>query len=189
MTPREAELLLRESKKRRKKSRGPAGLGFTIPEKQAVRIMTHHRRTQAQIADMVGLGLRAYHKALESDEQLAAMQQLGRDDRLLEHAEKLEKIAKKDTHRGQMRALELLLKMDGQIGEARERSSNELHININANVIPQAIDGRKYAAIMKRIQTEPANAIIEHEPQEVPKKLDPIAAVREKQRQERVKRV
>jgi len=138
---------------------------------------------------MVGLSLRAYHNALEKDDKLAAMQQLGRDDRLLEHAERLEKIAKKDTHRGQMRALELLLKMDGQIGEARDRSSNELHININANVIPQAIDGRKYSAIMKRIQSEPANAIIEHDPQEAPEELDPIAAVREKQRQERGKRV
>ena len=149
--------------------------------------MTHHRRTQAQIADMVGLGLRAYHKALESDEQLAAMQQLGRDDRLLEHAEKLEKIAKKDTHRGQMRALELLLKMDGQLGEARTRAAHaDITVNINSHTAPSAVDGRAHAALMRRIQKGNPPVVIEHTDTAArPEIIDPIASEKARQSKER----
>ena len=69
--------------------------------------------------------------------------------------------------------------------QTQRQGATDVIVNINANTIPPAQDGRTYAALMKRIQKGNVPTFIEHDEPERPMIVDPIASVKAKQRQER----
>jgi len=184
MTKLEAERRLLDRKKRCARKRGPMSAAFTLTELAAVSVLSANGRTQETIARASGLTLSTFKRAFESNEALRDAWLIGKAIRREERINDLEKQSKK----GNVRATELLLRYEhGDAGpQTARQGGSSVTVNINANTIPPAQDGRTYAALMKRIQKGNAPILIEHDAeQERPLELDPIAAVKLKQRQER----
>jgi len=93
------------------------------------------------------------------------------------------------SRKGNVRATELLLRYEhGDAGpQTARQGGNAVTVNINANTVPPAQDGRSYAALMKRIAKGNPPTLIEHVTPEQHVILDPIEAVKQKQRQEKQK--
>ena len=183
MTKTEAEKRLQERRKRCARKRGPMSVSFTATELLAVIALASQGRTQETIARDAGLSLSNFKRAFESDEKLRDSWLIGKAIRREQRIDDLEK----QSRRGNTRATELLLRYEhGDAGpQTARQGGNAVTVNINANTIPPAQDGRTYAALMKRIQKGNAPTLIEHDEPERPVIVDPIASVKAKQRQER----
>lgn len=182
MTKNEAEKRLSERRKRCKRKRGPMSISFTISELRAVAVLSAAGRTQETISQAAGLSLSSFRRAFENNEELRDAWLIGKAIRREQRIDDLEKQSKK----GNVRATELLLRYEhGDAGpQTARQGGGAVTVNINANTVPPAQDGRSYAALMKRIQKGNGTALIEHVSPEQPVILDPIEAVKLKQRQE-----
>lgn len=180
MTKNEAEKCLIDRRKRCARKAGPMSVLFTITELRAVTVLSAEGRTQETVAQASGLSLSSFKKAMEREELRDAWL-IGKAIRREQRINDLEKQSLK----GNTRATELLLRYEhGDAGpQTARQGGNAVTVNINANSIPQAQDGRTYAALMKRIQKGNAPTLIEHE-LERPVELDPIQSVKQLQRQE-----
>lgn len=159
MNKTEAEKRLQERRKRTARKRGPAGLSFTASELLAVMALSAQGRTQQTVARSAGLSLSSFKRALEGDEKLRDAWQIGKAIRREQRIADLEKQSLK----GNTRATELLLRYEhGDAGpQTARQGGSAVTVNINANTIPPAQDGRTYAALMKRIQKGNAPTLIE----------------------------
>ncbi len=183
MNKTEAEKNLAGRRNRCARKRGPMSLQFTDVELRAVSVLASHGRTQETIARDSGLSLANFKRAFEGDEKLRDAWLIGKAIRREQRIDDLEKQSKK----GNVRATELLLRYEhGDAGPQTARGGAAVTVNINANTVPPAQDGRSYAALMKRIAKGNAPTLIEHDATPAqPVILDPIEAVKRRQRQER----
>ena len=184
MTKTQAEKTLRAGAKLRKKPTGPTIESFTEKEYIAVRVLTAERKSQAQIADLSGLSLSTIKRVVQKDEGLHTAFILGRDDRV----EKLWQAAAKHAFDAdstkQIRALELLAKLEGMLNNrGNGTQQTNVLVNVNQHTAPSAVDGRTHAALMRRLQKGKAPVTIEHKASSAPPiSLDPIAAVKARQK-------
>jgi len=184
MTKTEAEKKLAGRRNRCARKRGPMSLQFTDIELRAVSVLASHGRTQETIARDSGLSLTSFKRAFDGDERLRDAWLIGKAIRREQRIADLEAQSKK----GNVRATELLLRYEhGDAGpQTARQGGGAVTVNINANTVPPAQDGRSYAALMKRIAKGNGPALIEHDDKkDRPVILDPIEAVKQKQRQER----
>lgn len=179
MTPTEAQKKLAERRRRNKRKRGPPSEQFTETELKAVSVLAHNGRTQETIAQASGMSLASFKRAFERDEKLRDAWLIGKAKRREQRIRDLEK----ESRNGNVRATELLLRYEhGDPGPgAKGGGRADVTVNINANTLPRAQDGRSYAALMKNIQDKREPVVVEHGPLERPTEIDPIGAVKEKQ--------
>jgi len=180
MTKTQAKKVLAASATKRKKPTGPISLAFTIAEKSAVRYLAHCGFSQAQIGNISGCPITQFKRAMDGDEKLRDAWQLGVDDRLHDRRAELEK----ESTKGNVRATELLIKLDhgGLLSDAR-RSTITNEVNVNFSTAPSAVDGRTWRAALKRGIKDHRPALIEQQPTTALRALpiDPIQAVIKKQ--------
>jgi len=152
-------------------------------ECEAIRVLSSHGKAQESLARDSGLTIKQFRTAMEKDEKLRDAWDMGKAVRREKRIAELEAQSRK----GNVRATELLLRYEHRDAgpQAQRGAAADVTININANTIPPAQDGRSYAALMKRIQRINAPVLLEHEEQEPPEELDPIAAVKQRQRKEK----
>lgn len=181
-----ASARLQTRRRRTHRRAGPASQRFTPLECEAVRVLSSHGKTQESLARDSGLTIKQFRTAMEKDEKLRDAWDMGKAVRREKRISELEAQSRK----GNVRATELLLRYEHRdAGPQTQRgAAADVTVNINANMIPPAQDGRSYAALMKRIQKGNAPTLIEHDELERPDDIDPIAAVKLKQQQERERR-
>lgn len=178
----DASAKLQARRRRTARRRGPASQQFTAIECEAIRVLSSHGKTQESLARDSGLSIKQFRTAMEKDEKLRDAWDVGKAVRREKRIAELEAQSRK----GNVRATELLLRYEHRdAGPQTQRGGTDVTVNINANTIPPAQDGRTYAALMKRIQKGNAPTLIEHGEPERPVIVDPIASVKAKQRQER----
>lgn len=158
-------------------------VSFVDKELDAVTALAAQGRLQESIAKLSGLSLSSFKRAFEGDEKLRDAWHIGKAIRREQRIADLEEQSKK----GNVRATELLLRFEHRDAGPQTNigGRGDINININAETIARAVDGRTYSSLMKRIQHDRTPALIEHEPIEQPVDIDPIEAVKQKQRLER----
>lgn len=184
MTKTEATHKLAGRRKRCARKRGPMSIQFTAAELLAVTMLSSIGRTQETIARDSGLSLSGFKRAFEGDEQLRDAWHIGKAIRREQRIDDLEKQSKK----GNVRATELLLRFEHRDAgpQTNVGGRGDIHININAETIARAVDGRTYSSLMKRIRHDKTPALIEQEATtSQPVDINPIEAVKQKQRLER----
>lgn len=189
MTKGRAEQVLRDRKKRVAVKRGKPASDFTVNECLAVRALAAAGRTQRQIANMAGMALRTFHRATERQETLLEAWQLGVDDRRTQQIDRLEKHAKQPKDPKQLKAIEMLLRLDGGMATDGKRAGAAGGVNVNLNFATAgAIDGRTYSSILKKVRKKDPNMIEGTATAEAEKphiERDPIQALKDRQEKER----
>lgn len=189
MTKTEAEKKLLERRRRCARKRGPMSIQFTAPELAAVTVLSAAGRMQETIARDSGLSLSSFKRALDASEDLRDAWHIGKAIRREQRIAELEGQSKK----GSTRATELLLRYehrDAGPSTAHSGGRGDVTVNINAESIARAVDGRTFSAALKRISHDKPPNVIEHaaipaRPEEIDPTSKAIAAVKEKQRIER----
>ena len=157
---------------------------FTAQERLAVTAMSFIGRTQETVARDSGLSLSSFKKAMDASEELRDAWLIGKAMRLELRIGELESQSKK----GSTRATELLLRFEHRIAPPQSSvgGRGDINININAESIAKAVDGRTYSAALLRVQHDPKTpALIEHDATTQPVDIDPIESVKRRQRLEK----
>lgn len=181
MTPKQAEAILIARKQRVSGNKGGAeSLAFSKQEREAIRHLAAQAHSQGTIANRAGITLAQLKRAFEMDTLLREAYDAGIAEERLKIDQALLKTALDSKNPRQVQSAMSLLKSRHGLTEGGGKS---VSVNVN-NVLalPSPQDFRKYQSIMKRV-TKLAPTVIEHAPQGTPRiAVDPIKAVREKQK-------
>lgn len=179
-----ADAALQTRRRRMSKQKaGPLSLSFGPREIESVRVMASRGRSQESIANLSGLTTKKFREAMEKDDALAEAWRLGKAERREQRIAELEKQSKG----GNVRATELLLRYEHRdAGPSTKQPDQSTTININADSVAAQIDGRKFTAMLERVQkkTQREPTVIEHEPTRT-EPVDPIRAALDKQKQKK----
>lgn len=187
MTEKQAlEKLLERHKRVSARKSGPMPLGFTIPEKQAVRTLAASQHSKGTIAARAGMSRKQFDKALEADSELADAFEAGVAEERLKIEQALYKAATDVRNPRQVQACMALLKVRHGYRDNSATSATQVNVQVNNN-LPAPLDPRRFAAMMKRIEKQRPPVEIEAtpEPRGPNTETDPITAIREAQKESR----
>lgn len=160
ITEAHASLQARRRRMSRQKS-GPLSLSFGPREIEAVRVMAEKGRSQESIANLSGLTTKRLREAMEKDDDLREAWLLGKAERREKRIAELEA----ESRKGNVRATELLLRYEHRdAGPTTKQPDQSTTININADSVAAQIDGRKFTALLERMNKKREPVVIEHEP-------------------------